>query len=77
MFSLIALGTGAAYLYSLVAVLAPQLFPSSTRTHSGYPAMYFEPAAVIVALVLMGQVLELAAPTPHQWSHPSSAESCT
>ncbi|MCU1305759.1 MAG: actP [Acidobacteriaceae bacterium] len=61
MFSLIALGTGAAYLYSLVAVLAPQLFPESARMPNGYPATYFEPAAVIVALVLMGQVLELRA----------------
>jgi Cu+-exporting ATPase len=61
MFSLIALGTGAAYLYSLVAVLAPQLFLDSARMPNGYPATYFEPAAVIVALVLMGQVLELRA----------------
>jgi Cu+-exporting ATPase len=61
MFSLIALGTGAAYLYSLVAVLAPQIFPASARMPNGYPATYFEPAAVIVALVLMGQVLELRA----------------
>jgi Cu+-exporting ATPase len=61
MFSLIALGTGAAYVYSLFALFAPQLFPQAARTQGGYPATYFEPAAVIVALVLMGQVLELRA----------------
>jgi Cu+-exporting ATPase len=60
MFTLIALGTGAAYLYSLVAVLAPGLFPESLRRH-GMVEMYFEAAAVIVTLVLLGQVLELRA----------------
>jgi Cu+-exporting ATPase len=60
MFTLIALGTGAAYLYSLVAVLAPGLFPESFRRH-GQVEMYFEAAAVIVTLVLLGQVLELRA----------------
>ena len=60
MFTLIALGTGAAYLYSLVAVLAPGLFPDSFRRH-GQVEMYFEAAAVIVTLVLLGQVLELRA----------------
>ncbi len=60
MFTLIALGTGAAYLYSLVAVLAPGLFPASFRRH-GQVEVYFEAAAVIVALVLLGQVLELRA----------------
>ena len=60
MFTLIALGTGAAYSYSLVAVLAPGLFPDSFRRH-GRVEMYFEAAAVIVTLVLLGQVLELGA----------------
>jgi Cu+-exporting ATPase len=60
MFTLIALGTGAAYLYSLVAVLAPGLFPDTFRRH-GQVEVYFEAAAVIVALVLLGQVLELRA----------------
>jgi Cu+-exporting ATPase len=59
MFSLIALGTGAAYLYSLGATLAPGLFPSSFRGHGGEVPLYFEAAAVIVVLVLLGQVLEL------------------
>ncbi|MFO7478027.1 MAG: heavy metal translocating P-type ATPase [Methyloceanibacter sp.] len=61
MFTLIALGTGAAYLYSLVAVLAPGLFPASLRDAHGLIPTYFEAAAVIVALVLLGQVLELRA----------------
>ncbi len=61
MFTLIGLGTGAAYLYSVVATLAPQLFPPSFADHSGRIAVYFEAAAVIVTLVLLGQVLELRA----------------
>jgi Cu+-exporting ATPase len=61
MFTLIALGTGAAYLYSLVATLAPDLFPASMRDAHGLVPTYFEAAAVIVALVLLGQVLELRA----------------
>jgi P-type Cu+ transporter len=61
MFTLIALGTGAAWLYSLAATLAPGLFPASFRGHGGEIAVYFEPAAVIVTLVLLGQVLELRA----------------
>ena len=66
MFSLIALGTGAAYLYSLVATLAPGVFPAAFRDASGLGPMgavpvYFEAAAVITVLVLVGQVLELRA----------------
>lgn len=62
MFTLIALGTGAAYLYSVAATLFPNLFPESFRDHhTGALAVYFEPAAVIVTLVLLGQVLELRA----------------
>jgi Cu+-exporting ATPase len=61
MFTLIALGTGAAYLFSLAATLVPGVFPSSFRGHGGEIALYFEPAAVIVTLVLLGQVLELRA----------------
>ena len=61
MFTLIALGTGVAYLYSLVAVLAPGIFAPSFRTPQGEVALYFEAAAVIVTLVLLGQVLELRA----------------
>ena len=60
MFTLIALGVGAAYAYSVVATLAPGLFPDSFRI-MGEVAVYFEPAAVIVVLVLLGQVLELRA----------------
>ncbi len=61
MFTLIALGTGAAYLYSLVATFAPQLFPASYRSEHGHVGVYFEAAAVIIVLVLVGQVLELRA----------------
>ncbi len=61
MFTLIALGTGAAYSYSVAATLAPQVFPSSFRMAGGALALYFEPAVVIIALVLLGQVLELRA----------------
>lgn len=61
MFTLIAMGTGTAYIYSLVATLAPGIFPDSFRDAQGKVAVYFEPAAVIVALVLLGQVLELRA----------------
>ena len=60
MFTLIAIGTGAAYLYSLVAVLFPSLIPDAFR-HHGTVHVYFEAAAVIVTLVLLGQVLELRA----------------
>jgi Cu+-exporting ATPase len=60
MFTLIALGVGAAYGYSVVATMAPGLFPESFRM-GGQVAVYFEPAAVIVVLVLLGQVLELRA----------------
>jgi Cu+-exporting ATPase len=61
MFTLIAVGTGAAFLYSLIAVLAPGLFPPAMRDHHGLVPLYFEAAAVITALVLVGQVLELRA----------------
>jgi Cu+-exporting ATPase len=61
MFTLVALGTGAAYGYSLVAALWPDLFPASFRGHGGQVPVYFEAAAVITTLVLLGQVLELRA----------------
>jgi P-type Cu+ transporter len=61
MFTLIALGTGAAYLDSLVAALAPGLFPAAFRLKDGAVPVYFEAAAVVVTLVLLGQVLELRA----------------
>ena len=61
MFTLIMLGTGIAYGYSLVAALLPGLFPASFRMPDGTVPVYFEPAAVIVTLVLLGQVLELRA----------------
>jgi Cu+-exporting ATPase len=61
MFTLIAMGTGAAFLYSLVATVAPGLFPASMTDAHGLVPVYYEAAAVIVALVLLGQVLELRA----------------
>jgi len=61
MFTLIALGTGMAYVYSVVATVAPDLFPASFRSHGGEVGLYFEAAAVITVLVLLGQVLELRA----------------
>jgi Cu+-exporting ATPase len=61
MFTLIAIGSGAAYLYSVAAVLAPGLFPATFRDASGNLGLYFEAAAVITVLVLLGQVLELRA----------------
>jgi Cu+-exporting ATPase len=61
MFTLIALGTGAAYFYSLAATVAPWLFPAGFRTAAGVVEVYFDTAAVITALVLLGQVLELRA----------------
>jgi Cu+-exporting ATPase len=61
MFTLIALGTGVAYVYSFVAALLPGLFPASFRTPDGGVPLYFEAASVVVALVLLGQVLELRA----------------
>ncbi len=61
MFTLIAMGTGVAYVYSLAATFAPGIFPDAFRGHGGAPASYFEAASVITVLVLMGQVLELRA----------------
>lgn len=61
MFTLIAIGTGAAYLYSVVAVVAPGIFPPTFRDTSGNLGLYFEAASVITVLVLLGQVLELKA----------------
>ena len=61
MFTLIALGTGLAYVFSVVGSLTPDVFPESLRTHGGEVGLYFEAAAVITVLVLLGQVLELRA----------------
>src|SRR5207248_1608048 len=61
MFTLIAMGTGVAYVYSLVATLFPGIFPASFRSMGDRPDVYFEAAAAIVTLVLLGQVLELRA----------------
>ena len=61
MFTLIAIGTGTAYLYSVIASVLPGIFPAAFRGHDGQVAVYFEAAAIITALVLLGQVLELRA----------------
>ncbi len=68
MFTLIGLGTGVAYLYSLGDALAPQIFPAAFRDPEGSVALYFEAAAVIVTLPLHGQMLEL-----HARSRPGAA----
>jgi len=61
MFTLIAMGTGVAYVFSLIATLFPQIFPASFRAINGKPPVYYEAAATITVLVLLGQVLELRA----------------
>src|SRR3954466_8114220 len=61
MFTLIAMGTGVAYVYSVIGTLMPESFPATFRGHGGAVAVYFEAAAVITVLVLLGQVLELRA----------------
>jgi len=61
MFTLIGMGTGVAYGYSVIAMLAPRIFPESMRTMAGFPELYFEAAAAITTLVLLGQVMELRA----------------
>ncbi len=61
MFTLIALGTGVAFVYSVIATVMPEIFPASLQDSHGQVAVYFEAAAVIVALVLLGQVMELRA----------------
>jgi Cu+-exporting ATPase len=61
MFTLIGLGTGSAYIYSVFATIVPQIYPASLRGSEGQIDVYFEPAAVIVVLVLLGQVMELRA----------------
>jgi Cu+-exporting ATPase len=61
MYTLIGLGTGVAYIYSLIAVLAPELFPASMRGAHGSVHLYFEASAVIITLVVLGEVLELGA----------------
>ena len=61
MFTLIAMGTGVAWIYSVVATFAPEIFPAAFRISGGAVAVYFEAAAVITVLVLLGQVLELRA----------------
>ncbi len=61
MFTLIGMGTGVAYGYSVIATLVPRIFPESLRTMGGYPDVYFEAAAAITTLVLLGQVMELRA----------------
>jgi P-type Cu+ transporter len=61
MFTLIAIGTGTAYIYSVIATVAPGMFPATFRSHNGVVEVYFETSAIIVTLVLLGQVLELRA----------------
>ena len=73
MFTLIAMGTGVAWIYSVVGTLLPGLFPAAMRGHDGSVAVYFEAAAVITVLVLLGQVLELRGARADQRRHPRAA----
>jgi Cu+-exporting ATPase len=73
MFTLVSIGVGAAWLYSLAATLAPGLFPPAARTMGGMAPVYFEAAAVITTLVLLGQVLELRARSAHRPGDPRAA----
>ena len=75
MFTLIAMGTGVAWAYSVVATLVPGLFPAAFRTMDGAVPVYFEAAAVITVLVLLGQVLELKAREQTERRHPRAARS--
>lgn len=73
MFTLIAMGTGVAWIYSVVGTIWPGLFPASMRGHDGSVAIYFEAAAVITVLVLLGQVLEFARPRADERRHQGPA----
>ncbi len=75
MFTLIAIGTGVAYGYSIAATLVPGIFPASFRGADGEVEVYFEAAAVITTLVLLGQVLELRARSADQQRHPRAPRS--
>ena len=75
MFTLIAMGTGVAWLYSVVATLAPGIFPAAFRGHDGSVAVYFEAAAVITVLVLSRPGARAPGPREHQRGHPGAARS--
>ena len=74
MFSLIGLGVGTAYIYSVAALLFPDIFPAAFQGHGGVVPVYFEAAAAITVLVAVGQVLELRARGPHRRGHPVAFE---
>ena len=76
MWTLISIGVGAAYVYSVVATLFPGIFPHQFRGHGGAVPVYFEAAAVIVALVFLGQVLELRGARAHRLRDPRAARPC-
>ena len=73
MFTLIAIGVGAAYVYSVVATMFPGIFPESFYGHSGTVAVYFEAAAIITTLVLLGPGARAARAQPNQQRHKSSS----
>ena len=73
MYTLIGLGVALAYVFSIAAVIAPGLFPQEFREHGGAVGAYFEAAAVIVTLVLFGEVLQLRAIGPDQPGDPRAA----
>ncbi len=76
MFTLIALGTGVAWVYSVIATFFPQIFPAAFRQMDGAVSVYFEAAAVITVLVLLGQVLELRRPRPDLGSDQGASRPC-
>ena len=73
MFTLIAIGVGVAYIYSAVATLLPQIFPDTLRTHGGQPEVYFEAAAAIIVLVLLGPDAGASRAQPHRLCHSRTA----
>jgi P-type Cu+ transporter len=77
MFTLISLGTGTAWIYSVIATVFPQILPSAFRDEAGAATTYFEAAAVIIVLVLVGQVLELRGPRSNEWRYSRPARSCS
>ncbi len=76
MFTLVAMGTGVAWVYSVIATVFPSWFPASFRNMDGLVAVYFEAAAVITVLVLLGQVLELRAREQDLRRHYCASEPC-
>jgi Cu+-exporting ATPase len=76
MFTLIGLGVAVAFVYSMIATVAPNIFPPTFRDAIGHVGVYYEAAAAIVALVLLGQVMELRARSRTRWDAGRPRQSC-